>query len=202
MVDFTDQSSACTGPHDSLRGSGSPRKAVCRATGLRPCPNGRIVLCVNGCCAVTEHQLEVSGAHRCGCFAGFSSRWRNHDRPLWLDSHSCNDFSDVGFRLRIICRSRIAACDFSYQRIPPAEYLDTFAPVIGGYLTKSDVMATNELGRLSYWTEAQVEDMSGLTNPTARVEASEGRGPSPHRPRHTGLPSWWNVGGRARNRSA
>ena len=26
-------------------------------------------------------------------------------------------------------------------------------------------MATNELGRLSYWTEAQVEDMSGLTNP-------------------------------------
>jgi len=65
-------------------------------------------------------------------------------------------FIDRGSRLAIAL----------YQRIPPADYLDTFAPVIGGYLTKNDVIATNELGRLSYWTEAQVEDMSGLTNPT------------------------------------
>ena len=63
-------------------------------------------------------------------------------------------FVDRGLRLAISL----------YQRIPPADYLDTFSSGwIGGYLTKSDVMATNELGRLSYWTEAQVEDTSGLT---------------------------------------
>ena len=69
-------------------------------------------------------------------------------------------YTDRGSRL---------AMSLVYESTPP-EYLDTFAPVLGQLLKAEDAVLTNELGRLSYWTEAYVDDISGLVNPATAIK--------------------------------
>jgi hypothetical protein len=44
-------------------------------------------------------------------------------------------------------------------------YVDSFGVELGAILERDDVLALTEAGRLSYWTDARVEDVVGLNSP-------------------------------------
>ena len=48
-------------------------------------------------------------------------------------------------------------------------YADSFAVELGRILSPANVLALTEAGRLSFWTDARVEDIVGLNSPTTAV---------------------------------
>ena len=52
----------------------------------------------------------------------------------------------------------------SLQSATAGSYIDTFAPWLGAQLSRTDVIALTEAGRIPYWSSARVEDVIGLNS--------------------------------------